>query len=151
VIEMTDLTPIDEIPRGDPDDEDSLRCFADRARSFLIDQSWCNAVKRGWLGVGWDGVLGVFFFEIEPARPNVDHSVWVIAGDVPSAYICNDIETPKEALESYMDEMCLWIDAVRAKKPVDELIPVNAPATAKFADMLASRLDFIRKELLPEC
>lgn len=141
------MTPIEQIPLGDPNDKDSLRCFAERASSFLIEKNWCKAVRRGWLGIGWDGVLGVFLFDIEPAKPNVDQSVWVIVGDVPSAYICNDNETPKEALEGYVDEMWRWIEAVRAKKPVDGLIPVNAPATAEYADMLASRLEFIRQEL----
>lgn len=42
-----------------------------------------------------------------------------------------------------------WVAAVRSGQMVEQLIPVNAPPTRQYADMLDSRLAFIRDELLP--
>jgi hypothetical protein len=126
----------------------SLAAFAREAETFLAAKPWCKRVRRGYYDCGWDGILGVFFFEIEPNGQGVDDSVWVIAGDVPTAYVCNDNTTGMEALESYVKEMQRWVDAARRNESVEDLIPVNTPPTAEYADMLGSRLDFIRRELL---
>jgi hypothetical protein len=42
-----------------------------------------------------------------------------------------------------------WTAAVKAGNPVDDLIPVNVPATAEWGHELERRLEFIERKLLP--
>jgi hypothetical protein len=56
--------------------------------------------------------------------------------------------TPLAALETYVELMQEWVDAVQIKKSTAECIPVNAPATSENADLLQRRLDYIRKRFL---
>ncbi|HET7731895.1 MAG TPA: hypothetical protein VFK48_17880, partial [Usitatibacter sp.] len=53
------------------------------------------------------------------------------------------------ALRAYIGEMRRWVEAVKAGKPVTELIPVNGAPTRDNAMALESRLAFIEREILP--
>lgn len=141
------MTPIEELPVRH-DDQYCLAALAARAREFLAAQPWCRSVRRGWLDVGWDRILGVFRFEFDPAPGVPDETVWVITGDLPPAYICNDNPNGASALQGYVFEMRRWVEAVRAGRPVDGLIPVNVEPTREYAEMLASRLGFIERNIL---
>jgi|SRR5689334_15055919 len=100
-----------------------------------------------WVGRGW--CLRCFFFEINPSSKKVDQWLWVIVGDLPPAYLVVDASpTPLAALANYVDLMQEWTDAVKDKRPVNDCIPVNAPTTCEYADLLQQRLDYIRKEFL---
>ena len=91
------------------------------------------------MGIPIPGVIGVFLIRITPAR------------DVPPAYlVMDDAQHPAQALRLYIDEMQLWVDAVRGGQPTTDLIPVTAPATVNYADMLASRLAFLRDRVLSD-
>lgn len=75
--------------------------------------------------------------------------VWIIVGDLPSAYIVHEPgDSWQDALLGYVAEMDRWVDAARTGAPVEDLIPVDAAPTPENANMLASRLDFIRTNLL---
>lgn len=143
------MKPIKEIRESGRNDDRSVGAFARSAERFLEAQRWCQAIVRGYVDRAWEGILGVFFFEIIPRTPDADSTVWVITGDLPPAYVCNDSRTGAEALEAYVYEMQRWVDAARAGRSVEDLIPVNVPPKLEFADMLASRLDFIRTKILP--
>jgi hypothetical protein len=123
--------------------------MAQDAISFLTSQPWCTGVSKLELGWATAGVLGVFQATIDPARPEVDSILWVVVGDLPSAYVVLD-EAPtwRDALERYVEEMSRWVVAVRAGEPLDEVIPVAASPTPAHAEMLASRLAFIRERIL---
>lgn len=143
------MKPINQIRNSGRNDKRSVGAFARQAERFLKAQRWCQAIVRGYIDRAWEGILGVFFFEITPRTPDADSTVWVITGDLPPAYICNDNKTGAEALDGYVREMQRWVDAVRSGRGVEDLIPVNVPPHIEYAEMLASRLDFIRKEILP--
>lgn len=143
------LTPIQEIVKlPKTDDAYSLPSMAIEAELFLLGQKWCKKILNGYLDIAWEGILGVFWFEIEPTIKDVDSTTWVIVGDLPSAYICNDNPNGVSALDAYVHEMQSWVDAVRAGQAVDDLITVNVSPTIEFADMLESRLRFIQGRLL---
>jgi len=73
----------------------------------------------------------------------------VIVGDLPSAYlVTDDAPTSEEALQADIELMDEWVEAVKQGKSVDDLIPVNAPATAAIAAMLESRLRFLQERVL---
>jgi hypothetical protein len=42
----------------------------------------------------------------------------------------------------------LWVNAVCSGDSINDLIPVNVPPERNYADMLNSRLDFLRKNFI---
>jgi hypothetical protein len=121
-----------------------------RARAYLESHSWISAIKGEYLGYRLDGVIYVFLFEFIPAEPNVPSWTWVIVGDLPSAYIsCHYAKTPYVALDGYIGAMEEWVEAAREGKSVEDIIPVNVPATPEYAERLGGRLNFLRKNVLP--
>jgi hypothetical protein len=147
---MKRMIPISRLRAPQHDDPRSLYSIAKRAERFVEGHTWCKSIKKAMLDIGWDGILGVFFFEIEPVQEGFDSTFWVIAGDLPTARICNDNPNGPSALDGYVREMQKWVDATRHGHSVENLIPVNVPPSREYAEMLQSRLDFIRDKLLPD-
>jgi hypothetical protein len=98
---------------------------------------------------GWGYILAVFYFEIEPNFENVDTAVWIVVGDLPTAYI--DTESAKnkyEAIKCYVGIMEDWVKYVKEGKPLKNVYPVNVTPTIENAVMLETRLKLIKEELL---
>jgi len=77
--------------------------------------------------------------------------VWVVVGNIPSAYI--DIQSAPnayKAVESYIFIMEDWIEHVKNKKSIAECYPVNVEPTPEYAEMLSTRIQIIKDDLLPE-
>jgi hypothetical protein len=118
--------------------------LARRAHRFLSTFPWCAVITESYLAWALAPQTGVFFFRLVPARPDMDKELWVIVGDLPPAYIvCDNAQTWQEALDAYGVEMMRCVEAVRAGRSVQDLIPVNAPPTAQYADMLETRIKLI--------
>jgi hypothetical protein len=123
--------------------------LAARAGSFLRTQSWCQSVVSTKLAWGVAGVLAVFLVRIQPRDPTIDETLWVVVGDIPSAYLVQDDNpTWREALTAYVREMNRWVGAVRMHRSLDDVIPVKVAPTRENADALAVRLAFIQSEIL---
>ena len=123
--------------------------FAAEARNFVEGMRWCRSVPEIRLAFAVAGVLGIFEADIEAAAPNVDPIVWVVVGDLPPAYLYHEVgDTWQDALSGYCFEMRRWVDSVRSGASLDDVMPVNVPPTPEYADMLASRLDFLQSELV---
>jgi hypothetical protein len=123
--------------------------MARRATEFLNAKSWCRLVLRSHVAWAIEGVLGVFFLQIEPGAPDVDTELWVVVGDVPPAYlVTDDAPTWHDALDAYVFEMQRWVDAVEQGQSIDDVIPVNVAPTVEWAKRLGSRLQFIRESFL---
>jgi hypothetical protein len=87
---------------------------------------------------------------IVPAEESVDEWIWVVVGDVPSAYIATQAaDTPGAALDAYIGAMEEWVEAARSGSSVADLIPVGVPPTEQYAELLARRLEFLDREILP--
>lgn len=150
LVDISRLTPIANLAGEDADETRELQAMAKAASDYLSEFRWCGAVRNVYAGIAVAGVIGVFFAQIQPTQPEVDEWLWVVVGDVPPAYIVtDDAHTSVAALDAYAREMEAWVEAVDAGQPVDELIPVNAPATREYATMLRSRLDLLRQRVLP--
>ncbi len=149
-IDWSDLIEMDDIERGDPGDPLSLGVLADEAEEFLRSHAWCSRIEEAYCGLGIDGVVGVFLFRIVRSRDGVDEWLWVVTGDLPPAYlVCDVCSDARQALAAYIDEMSRWVEAVKAGKvPDDSVIPVDAPATKRNADSLASRLEFLQRSVV---
>jgi len=103
-----------------------------------------------YFGDGYGKVVAVFFFHIEPSRPDVDEWLWVVVGDLPSAYLVIDAcKTPSQALEGYIGEMSEWVKLAKEGRSSKDVIPVNAPATPESAGMLEARLKVLSERIVP--
>jgi hypothetical protein len=151
MIDVSQMVDIQDMVNLDLDDLDDLIKLSIEAHSFLSSHDWCRKIKKGMFDRGWANVIAVFYFIFVPISKNIPDSVWVIVGDLPPAYI--DIGgTPNGAcaIEGYVMEMQLWVDAIFEGKAVDDLIPVNVPPKREYAEMLSGRLQFIKEEILSE-
>jgi hypothetical protein len=119
--------------------------LAAAAERFLARHSWCASVQRVTPIFAIAGVIGVFRCTLVPSHPDADVMVWVVVGDLPPAYLAHELgDSWQDALRRYVEEMSAWVEAARSGASLDDVIPVNAPPTPEYADMLASRLDFVR-------
>lgn len=102
-------------------------------------------------GVLWSwrwGVVAVFLFRIRAVGP-IDQWLWVITGDLPSAYLVTDRATsPVRTLEVYCELMADWTCAVR-KGNLRDTFPVEAEPTAENADLLEKRVALLQTQILP--
>jgi hypothetical protein len=86
-----------------------LRSMEAQARSFLSSFDWCGEIREFYFGSGVGDVIAIFFARISPSRPDIDEFLWVVVGDIPPAYlVTDDSPMPKEALQSYIEEMRKW-------------------------------------------
>lgn len=123
--------------------------LASAAERFLAAQPWCARVTRVTPIFAISGMLGVFRCTLVPSRPDADIMVWIVVGDLPSAYLVHEPgDSWQDALIGYVAEMEHWVDAARDGASLEDVIPVNVAPTQENVLMLASRLDFIRSRLL---
>ena len=148
-VDITQLKPVSAVLGDSEEDSALLLRLATEARQFIQSFEWYGGLRHEYFGLGIGGVIAAFLYNITPAKPDVDSWLWVIVGDVPPAYIVtDDAHTPALAIEAYIREMREWVEAAKAGNPVDELIPVNVPATPEWGNRLESRLEFIEKTIL---
>ena len=141
-INIETLTEIEEIQ--------AILCLYYDAKNYIEDFDWCVSTKKCWYDKDF-GVyekIGIFLFEIEPLNGNVGDFIWVIVGDLPSVYLDKSITTGQEALERYCELMEEWADNVKNEKSLEECYPVPSDPTIENAELLNSRIAFVRRELL---
>ena len=149
--DLSKTIPVDLLKGETPEETIELRKMSQDARNYITGFGWCKKIKESFYGFGIGGVFGVFLFNIEPSAEAVDEWVWVIVGDLPPAYIAAiDAPNPACALDAYIGAMEEWIEDARRGGPVDDLIPVNVPATLENALMLKSRLEFLDEKVLSQ-
>src|SRR5574344_1622754 len=84
----------------------SIYSFSKEAQHFLEEKKWCSKIEKGYLGIGVDGILGVFKFYILPTEKDIDSELWVVVGDIPPAYLVTDrAPDAVSALMVYVEEM----------------------------------------------
>jgi hypothetical protein len=158
-VDFSKLVPCAEFAGEDAEDDALLREMIERGQSFLSSFPWCRKILECHIGdIAVGGIVVVLLLRIEPARRDIDEWLWVIAGDLPPAYLVTD-EAPNaaSALDAYMGEMERWVAAVKAGEPVDGLIPVETSGggeelepTLEVATDLERRLRFLNKEILSD-
>ena len=147
---VSGVIPIDQILGDDAEDTRLLREMASKAHRYISNFAWCRSVREVYFGDGYGGIVAVFFFHIEPSRPEVDEWLWVVVGDLPSAYLVTDnCKTPSQSLERYIDVMSEWVELAKEGRSSEDVIPVNAPATPESAKMLEGRLTVLREKIVP--
>jgi hypothetical protein len=132
-----------------PEETNDLSEMLKEATTYITSFKWCQGIKDTYLGLGYPGILGVFLFNIIPINENVDEWIWIVVGDLPTAYIsAYGFPNPATALDGYIGEMMKWVNAIKNKDDISELIPVNVPPTLEWATELESRLLFLKENIL---
>jgi hypothetical protein len=140
-----------EIVGNDAEDTALLKQMAKDAREYIQGFEWCPPIRNSSLEYGVGGVIALVRFEFTEAIDDSDQELWVVTGDLPSAYFVYDgNEDLAVALEIYCRLMEEWAMAVRDGESVEECFPVDADESAENAEGLFSRIAFIRRELIPE-
>lgn len=136
--------------KGESDDETvELQEMLEEASQYLQSFSWCAEILESFLGIGFPGMVSIFLFRIRPTRKETDEWIWIVIGDLPSAYItAEDAPNPASALDGYVGAMEEWVEAALTGKPTTDLIPVNVDPTPENARRLESRLQFLDREIL---
>ena len=151
-IDTSSFEALNEISGADPEDTQFLQALAEQASNYVRSFRWCPPIEQLLLAFGVGGVLGLFLVRFErPIGGADDRELWIVVGDLPSAYfVTDDAESPAEALETYCELMEDWADQVLSGAGVSGSFPVAAEPTTEHAEMLKSRLEFIREKLIPE-
>src|SRR4051812_48819734 len=105
-LDMRKVVPAAMLAGEDAEDTALLRGMLERASQYLRSFRWCADIEEAYFGLGVGGVVAVFLFRIRPAQTGVDPLLWVVVGDVPSAYLVTDrAPSPACALEGYVELM----------------------------------------------
>jgi hypothetical protein len=138
------VVPVKRMTGDDDEDTTLLRGMSMGAEEYLRSFSWCGNILSSFFGGGVGGVFAVFLFNIHPARPEVSSWIWVVVGDIPSAYLSlEDCNSPADVFKTYMRGMSKWVEMARQGRtgsPDDGVPPVNVPATPEWAEKLEHRL-----------
>lgn len=144
------LTPIRSIQGEDEEETSLLKAMLAEARGYIRSYRWCPQISEEYLGFGIGKVLGLFLFRFAEPIGEADEYLWVVVGDLPPAFfVIDDAPTARSAAEVYCRMMQDWINAVLSKAPFDDVVPIKADATDEMAQMLDTRLRFIREKIIP--
>jgi hypothetical protein len=147
-IDRSKLQPTTQMRGEDDDETNELQATHQAARNYLASFRWCGGIDEEFFGLGIGGIVGVFLFRIRPVGA-IDEWFWVIAGDLPSAYLVTDrASSPTQALEVYCELMEDWIRVVRCGGDLRDAFPVLAEPTSANADLLEKRVGFLRKRVI---
>jgi len=149
-VNLQKLTPAQAIAGEDAEETRLLREMLQSATGYVQSFRWCPSISEVYLGCGVGGVVAVFLFHFDQPIGETDEWLWVIEGDLPSAYLVLDqAEDPASALEVYCQLMDEWAQAILAGRTVKDVFPVRAAPSRENAMALLKRLEFIRSRLLP--
>jgi hypothetical protein len=139
-----------DIVGDDPQDTELLRGMAKMAQDYIQSFSWCPPISRMYLTYGVGGVVAVFQVEFAHKVQDTDDKLWIVVGDLPSAYlVVEPVDDPGLALERYCELMDQWISAVRSSSDLRDAFPVTTEPTLKNAESLNRRIDVLRTEIIP--
>lgn len=143
--------PIDGMHCEDEEERRILSHMAQQAQNYLLSFLWCTEIREAYFGGAYAGVVGVFFFRILPASPEIDEWLWVIVGDLPPAYLVIDVSrTPSQALESYILELWKWVHFAKRGHSPEEVVAVDLAPTWKNAEEVETKLKILREVIVPE-
>jgi hypothetical protein len=149
----SDLVPAGDISGGDEQDTILLRTMLEDANEYISSFSWCGTVLSSYFGAGVGGIFAVFLFHIRPSRPGIDPWIWVVVGDIPSAYLpVADCQSPADVFRTYIQGMSKWVELARLGRtgtPDQGVPPMNVPATPEWAEKLNQRLNGLTLAVTP--
>jgi hypothetical protein len=147
---VREAVPFDAI-RGDDDlDTQLLRKMAEEAVRYARSFRWCRELHEQFFVDGYGGIVALFLFRITIRKVEAPEWVWVVVGDMPSAYMEFEVApTPHAALLRYIEGVEEWLTATPEERASGDLIPIEIPAGDEFLEMLRVRIDTLRSLVLP--
>ncbi len=140
----SELVPAARIVGDDEQDTVLLRKMSEDAKQYISSFRWCETILSSYFGGGVGGIFAVFFFHIRPSGSDVAPWIWIVVGDIPSAYLpVTDCESPAEVFRSYLRGMNRWVELARKGQngtPEQGVPPVKVPATPEWAERLNKKL-----------
>jgi hypothetical protein len=137
IVPVPDVVPVELMAGEDDTDTSLLQLMLEDARKYVLAFPWCESIVRSYFAGGVGEIFAVFLFNIFPARSDVGQWMWVVVGDIPSAYLpLEDCKSRREVFETYIDGMERWIELARERRGgtvEDGVPPVNVPATPEWA------------------
>lgn len=144
------IDALDQIEGDDEEDTALLIAMAKEGENYLRSFAWCLDIKQGRLSDGFGGIIALLHFQVTIRNVPDDEWVWIIIGDVPSAYLEAELfVTPHAALQRYLDGLDEWIAAAEAGKPLQDLIPIEVTPSPDLIAQLRPRIKTLREEILP--
>lgn len=148
-IDVSGFQPVDAIQKEDEEENILLRAMSAKAKTYISGFSWSREISAAYLADGVGGVAAVFLFVFSEPVGGSNNVLWVVVGDLPSAYLVTDqIKTPDDAFQVYCELMEDWANAVIGGGGLKDVFPVEAEPTLENAEALLRRTAFIRNNLM---
>lgn len=145
------MTKDREIVGYDEEETRLLNMMAAEARQYILGFRWTPRKFQCEFVWGIGGIFALFLLRFDELIGGTDDRLWVVVGDLPSAYmVVEPDDSAHEAAERYCELMADWCDAVTSKSDLTEVYPVRSAPTAANVDLLRRRLDFIRGDFLKD-
>ena len=128
------------------------------AHESLQRWSWTERCLGFWPGIAIAGAIGVFLYRFAPPSGIPEYHWFVVGTNWPYPDYEDGFDgeeasrTPFEALESYIDMMRGWVEAIRAGGLSRDAFPVEVPigrSARDYAEIVSDRLDRLESEILP--
>ena len=153
---MSHLIDTSSFPTGDSLDYESeeevelLKALTGDAWSFVRSYRWTPPVADLVLAFGIAPIIGLYLMRFEAGGAPRDAERWVVVGDLPSMHFeTDDAPTPAIALRLYCAIAQVWADNVLAGRDLSDSYPIAVAPTREHAEMLLSRVKFIRRKCIP--
>ena len=138
------IVPVEQLAGEDEEETALLQQMLEDAKRYVLSFSWCDSIISSYFGGGVGKIIAIFLFNISTERADVDPWMWIIVGDIPSAYLpLEDCKSPMDVFEVYVDGMRKWAKLARkgqAGSAAEGIPPVNVPATPEWAEHIENRL-----------
>ena len=129
---------------------EGLKALAAEARHVVERVDWTRPIIDLVFAFGVAPILGLYLMRFQPGGPPEDAERWLVVGDLPPMnFETDDTPTPDLALRLYCAIAQDLADNVLAGRDLSDSYPIEVEPTREYAEMLLSRVDFIRRELVP--
>lgn len=139
-----------DIDYDSAEEVEGLRALQAEAWDFMDSYRWTPPIADLVFAFGVAPILGLYLVRFEPGGRPEDAERWVVVGDLPPMHFeTDDAPTPAWALQLYCAIAQDWADAVLEGRDLSDSYPIEVSPTPEYAEMLLSRVAFIRKEFVP--
>lgn len=144
---------VDHMAGDDEQDTALLQQMLREAKNYINSFAWCESILNSYFAGGVGKIFAIFLFNISSTHRDVGRWIWIVVGDIPSAYLpWEDCHSSREVFETYMMGMRKWVliaREIREPGPEDCVPPVNVPATPEWAASLDNRLKLLTALVQP--
>jgi hypothetical protein len=124
--------------------------MVEEAVRYVRSFQWCTDLHEQFFGDGYGGIVALFLFRVTIRKVKNPEWIWVIVGDIPSAYMeFEPFHSPRAALLRYIEGVEEWLTANDEERQSGDLIPIDVPPGAESIEMLRGRMETLRSSILP--